>query len=104
MEKFLDQFADVWDIQYCGHGLKLQYREIELVKRYIGLARLHLHAAAAIVTGGYDYQSLPMKFARNASCDFAMTQENCSSSSKGAGQRSIPRELVACFKQIRITF
>jgi len=56
MEKFLDQFADVWDIQYCGHGLKLQYREIELVKRYIGLARLHLHAAAAIVTGGYDYR------------------------------------------------
>jgi len=56
MEIFLDQFADVADIQYGVAGLKPQFAKIELVGRFIGLARLHLHAAAAVVTGGYDYR------------------------------------------------
>jgi hypothetical protein len=56
MATYLDQFADVWDIQHGNSQLKPQFMEIELVRRYVGRARLHLHAAAAIVTGGYDYR------------------------------------------------
>lgn len=54
--KFLDQFVDVTDIQYGSSELKKPFSEMELVERYIGKSRLHLHAAAAIVTGGYDYR------------------------------------------------
>jgi len=56
MECFLDQFCDVADIQYGSEELNPPFAETELVVRFIGLARLHLHAAAAIVTGGYDYR------------------------------------------------
>jgi hypothetical protein len=56
MAMFLDQFSDVADIQYGSCELKAPFSKMELVARYIGLARLHLHAAAAIVTGGYDYR------------------------------------------------
>jgi hypothetical protein len=56
MEIFLDQFADVADIQYGSAELKAPFAAVELVQRFIGLARLHLHAAAAVLTGGYDYR------------------------------------------------
>lgn len=56
MEIFVDQFSDVADIQYGISELNLPFAKMELVARFIGLARLHLHAAAAIVTGGYDYR------------------------------------------------
>jgi hypothetical protein len=56
METFVDQFSDVADIQYGISELNLPFAKMELVARFIGLARLHLHAAAAIVTGGYDYR------------------------------------------------
>lgn len=56
MGSFLDQFSDVADIQYGTAELKSPFAKMELVTRFIGLARLHLHAAAAIVTGGYDYR------------------------------------------------
>lgn len=53
--KYLDQFVDVADIQYGSSELKKPFSEMELVERYIGKSRLHLHAAA-IVTGGYDFR------------------------------------------------
>lgn len=56
METFLDQFSDVADIQYGTAELKATFAKIELVERFIGLSRLHLHAAAAVLTGGYDYR------------------------------------------------
>jgi hypothetical protein len=56
METYIDQFTDVADIQYGISELNLPFAKMELVARFIGLARLHLHAAAAIVTGGYDYR------------------------------------------------
>jgi hypothetical protein len=56
VETFLDQFFDVADVQYGSVELKEPYCAIELVERFLGLARLHLHAAAAVVTGGYDYR------------------------------------------------
>ncbi|HEY0803166.1 MAG TPA: hypothetical protein VGD54_20190, partial [Steroidobacteraceae bacterium] len=55
-ETFIDQFSDVADIQYGISELNLPFAKVELVARFIGRARLHLHAAAAIVTGGYDYR------------------------------------------------
>jgi hypothetical protein len=54
--KFLDQFGDVADVQYGCSELKKPFSEMELVERYINKSRLHLHAAAAIVTGGYDFR------------------------------------------------
>lgn len=56
METFLDQFCDVTDIQYGASELKAPFSAMELICRFIGLARLHLHAAAAILTGGYDHR------------------------------------------------
>jgi hypothetical protein len=51
---FLDQLCDVADIDYGTSELNVPFAKAELVTRLIGLARLHLHAAAAILTGGYD--------------------------------------------------
>jgi hypothetical protein len=56
MEVLLDQFSDVADIQYGTEELNAPFAKMDLVVRFLGLARLHLHAAAAIVTGGYDYR------------------------------------------------
>lgn len=56
IEIFLDQFSDIFDIQYGTTELKEQYSTIELTDRFINLSRLHLHAAAAVLTGGYDYR------------------------------------------------
>jgi hypothetical protein len=56
VEIFLDQFCDVADVQYGSSELEPPFAQMELVRRFIGLARLHLHAAAAIVTGGYDFR------------------------------------------------
>lgn len=56
MEVCVDQFSDVADIQYGISELNPPFAKIELVDRFVGLARLHLHAAAAILTGGYDYR------------------------------------------------
>jgi hypothetical protein len=53
---FLDQFCDVADVQYGADELRPEFGRIELARRYVGLARLHLHAAAAILTGGYDFR------------------------------------------------
>ena len=51
-----DQFADLFDLQYGIGELKNLYAKNELVDRLLNLCRLHLHAAAAIVTGGYDHR------------------------------------------------
>ncbi len=56
ISRYIDQFCDVADIEYGINELKAPFNKIELVKRFIQLARLQLHAAAAVVTGGYDYQ------------------------------------------------
>jgi hypothetical protein len=56
VEAFVDQFCDVADIQYGTEELKPQYSNKELVGRFLGLARLHLHATAAVLTGGYDHR------------------------------------------------
>ncbi len=55
-EIFLDQFSDLADIQYGVDELNGPFAKNELTNRFIGFARLHLHAASAIVTGGYDYR------------------------------------------------
>lgn len=54
MQTFIDQFCDVADIQYGSSELNAPYSTMELACRFIELARLHLHGAAAILTGGYD--------------------------------------------------
>lgn len=51
---FLDQFCDVSDIHLGTRELKPAFATMEPVTRYIDRARLHLHGAAAILTGGYD--------------------------------------------------
>jgi hypothetical protein len=51
-----DQFADLFDLEYGIGELRASYSKMELVDRFLNLARLHLHASAAIVTGGYDYR------------------------------------------------
>lgn len=56
METYLDQFSDIADVQYGTQELKKPFVKIELVVRYIGLSRLHLHSASAVLTGGYDYR------------------------------------------------
>jgi hypothetical protein len=56
MEIFLDQCGDVADIQYGVDELNEPYASNELVRRFIGLARLHLHSASAVLTGGYDFR------------------------------------------------
>jgi len=56
IEAFLDQFSDVADIQYGLSELEHPFAGTELVVRLTGLARLQLHAAAAILTGGYDFR------------------------------------------------
>lgn len=54
MGTFLDQICDVTDVEYGSGSLNLPFAKMELVGRFIGRARTHLHAAAAILTGGYD--------------------------------------------------
>lgn len=56
METYLDQFCDVADVQYGTEEIRMPFNENELVGRFIGLARLHLHSASAVLTGGYDYR------------------------------------------------
>ena len=53
---FVDQFVDVSDIQYGTSEIKKPYSDMQLVGRFLGLARLHLHSASAVLTGGYDYR------------------------------------------------
>lgn len=56
METYIDQFSDIADVQYGTEELKRPFVENELAVRYIGLSRLHLHSASAVLTGGYDYR------------------------------------------------
>lgn len=56
METYLDQFFDVADIQYGTQEIKVPFASMELVVRLIGLSRLQLHSASAVLTGGYDYR------------------------------------------------
>lgn len=51
---FINQFIDVADVEFGSHTLAPQFQAQELVVRFLGLSRLHLHAAAAILTGGHD--------------------------------------------------
>ncbi|WP_349312494.1 hypothetical protein [Brevundimonas subvibrioides] len=56
LEFYLDQFNDVADIQYGYLEVKMPFSEYELLMRFAGLAKLQLHAASAILTGGYDFR------------------------------------------------
>ncbi|MCF1477586.1 hypothetical protein G6L63_14500 [Agrobacterium vitis] len=56
VETFFDQFSDIADVQYGTQELKEPFVKNELVVRYVGLSRLHLHSASAVLTGGYDYR------------------------------------------------
>jgi hypothetical protein len=56
METYLDQFIDVADVQYGTQELSTPFATMELVVRFIGLSRLHLHSASAVLTGGYDHR------------------------------------------------
>jgi hypothetical protein len=56
VQLYIDQFCDVADVQYGSTEIKTEYAQNELARRYLGLARLHLHSAAAVLTGGYDFR------------------------------------------------
>ncbi|MCM2294422.1 hypothetical protein NAC44_19020 [Allorhizobium sp. BGMRC 0089] len=56
VQTFFDQFLDIADVQYGTEELKEPFVNNELVVRFIGLSRLHLHSASAVLTGGYDYR------------------------------------------------
>ncbi len=56
IETYLDQFFDLADVEYGLRELKAPFSNIELVSRFLGLSRLHLHSASAVLTGGYDYR------------------------------------------------
>jgi hypothetical protein len=56
MATYVDQFCDVADVQYGASEIKVPFSKIELVGRFVGLARLHLHSASAVLTGGYDHR------------------------------------------------
>jgi hypothetical protein len=56
IETYLNQFCDVADVQYGIDELRKPFATMELVVRFIGLSRLHLHSAAAVLTGGYDHR------------------------------------------------
>lgn len=53
---YLDQFTDIMDVQYGAQEVKAPYRNIELLARFLDLSGLHLHSAAAVLTGGYEYR------------------------------------------------
>lgn len=53
---YIDQFIDVADVQYGVQEVMEPFASMELIVRYVGLARLHLHSASAVLTGGYDYR------------------------------------------------
>lgn len=55
-QSYIDQFIDVSDIQYGIQEIKQVFAKNELATRLIGLSRLHLHSASAVLTGGYDYR------------------------------------------------
>ncbi len=55
-DAYHDQFADLFDLEYGIREMRSTYASIELVGRFLNLARLHLHSAAAILTGGFDYR------------------------------------------------
>jgi hypothetical protein len=56
IETYLDQFFDVADVEYGTQELKKPFATMELVIRLIGLSRIHLHSASAVLTGGYDHR------------------------------------------------
>jgi hypothetical protein len=56
MATYVAQYCDGADVQNWASEIKSPFRQIELVGRFIGLARLHLHSASAVLTGGYDYR------------------------------------------------
>lgn len=56
MNIYIDQFFDVLDIQFGIMELREPFASMELVVRFLGLSRLHLHSAAAVLTGGYDHR------------------------------------------------
>jgi HEPN domain len=53
---FIDQFCDVWDIQWGLRELRNPFCKVELVVRYLELSRFNLHAASAILSGNYDFR------------------------------------------------
>lgn len=53
---FVDQFIDVSDTHYGLSEVRQPYAQTELLTRFLGLSRLHLHAASAVLTGGYDFR------------------------------------------------
>ncbi|QOG22255.1 MULTISPECIES: hypothetical protein [Bradyrhizobium] len=55
-DAYHDQFADLFDLEYGVRELRAPYAQMELVERFLNLSRLHLHGAAAILTGGYDFR------------------------------------------------
>lgn len=56
MAILIDQFTDVADIEFGSSALTPKFQAQELVVRFLGLSRLQLHAAAAILTGGFDFR------------------------------------------------
>ncbi|KJC50002.1 hypothetical protein UB31_15145 [Bradyrhizobium sp. LTSP849] len=55
-DAYHDQFSDLFDLEYGVRELRAPYAQMELVERFLNLSRLHLHGAAAILTGGYDFR------------------------------------------------
>lgn len=52
----LDQVIDIFDIQFGVPAIKEPYKSNGSALKFINLAQLHLHGAAAILTGGYDHR------------------------------------------------
>lgn len=55
-DAYHDQFADLFDLEYGVREMRAPYAQMEMVERFLNLSRLHLHGAAAILTGGYDFR------------------------------------------------
>lgn len=56
LNALIDQVIDVCDVQYGVPEVGTLVRDNETALKFITLAQLHLHAAAAVLTGGYDHR------------------------------------------------
>jgi hypothetical protein len=56
LNAMLDQVIDICDVQYGVPEIKKPFRDNQSAFKFITLAQLHLHGAAAILTGGYDHR------------------------------------------------
>ncbi|MBA3056293.1 MAG: hypothetical protein FP826_15560 [Sphingomonadales bacterium] len=56
LNAMLDQVIDICDVQYGVPEVRKPFRDNVSAFRFITLAQLNLHAASAVLTGGYDHR------------------------------------------------